>query len=312
LTALEPHVAESTDLVPVAQRQLEADWRQAQRLALTNLVPDELRGKPNDVMAVVLFGRQYGLVPAHAVAQLWIIKGRIVPSAQVLAGVAMRAGHRVRITESSSETCTVAIRRREDADDPEGWQRTTFTIADAERAGLTKKEIWKAWTADMLCHATMRRAVKRVCADALLGIDDAGDEGLALETVRATVASEALAHVSDDGVEARSSTPEPAPPSEPIDVAEGAEPNDGETQDPPTPAQMRAIHGQLRELGVIGPARHPFVAERVGKAVTTLNDLTRDEASVLIDRLGEEIAGDGKVPRHEHDPPPASPEGGQA
>lgn len=217
---------DATELDPAERRRVNALMRQASRLAASDLVPKELRGKPDNVLAVILFGEQYGLTPAHAVAQLWIIAGRIVPSSQVLTGLAMRAGHRVRIEDSSSTSCTVAIRRREDAADPDGWQRVTFTLDDARQAGLLdewvetwegvssgrppkryvigsrptapppawaqnlievgdvrRKETWHSYPADMLAHAALRRAVKRVAPDVLLGIDDGGDEGLPVEQV---------------------------------------------------------------------------------------------------------------------------------
>lgn len=175
-------------LDPAERRHLAALWKQANRLAASGLVPDALAGKPDAVLAVILFGEQYGLAPAHSVAQLWIIKNRIVPSSQVLAGVAMRAGHEVRIEESSSERCTVAIRRR----GTDFWQRATWTIQDAERAKLTDKDLWKTYTADMLAHATMRRAVKRICPDVLLGIDDGGDDGRAISDVLHRVTADDL------------------------------------------------------------------------------------------------------------------------
>jgi hypothetical protein len=176
-------------LDPAERRHLAALWKQANRLAGSGLVPDALAGKPDAVLAVILFGEQYGLAPAHSVAQLWIIKGRIVPSSQVLAGVAMRAGHEVRIEESSSERCTVAIRRR----GTDFWQRATWTIEDATRAKLADKDLWKTYTADMLAHATMRRAVKRICPDVLLGIDDGGDDGRAITDVLHRVTADDLA-----------------------------------------------------------------------------------------------------------------------
>jgi hypothetical protein len=184
----------TTDVMPfqggtldrAEQAHLNSIWRQAQTLARMNLLSPELRNNVESVFGVILFGEQYGLSPAQAVSQLWIIKGRIVPSSQVYAGVAMRAGHEVRIEESSSERCVVAIRRR----GTDYWQRVTWTIEDAERAGLAKKEIWRQYPGDMLAHATMRRAVKRICADALLGIADVGDDGVAIDEYAAPAPAE--------------------------------------------------------------------------------------------------------------------------
>lgn len=118
------------------QRHLEVLWRQANRLANSDLVPKELRGKPDNVMAVILYGATYELESASAVQHIWIINGRLTPSAQVLAGAAMRQGYEVEYDEIGSDRCVVAIRRA----GSETWKRLTYTIEDARRAG--SQDVW--------------------------------------------------------------------------------------------------------------------------------------------------------------------------
>lgn len=113
-------------------RRFNALWRDAQALAKSKLVPRALQDKPHDVLLVLATGDDLVVPRSQALAQLYPIEGRVVPSAQMQSGLARRAGHEVRIEETSSERCTVAIRRR----DADYWQKVTWTLDDARRAGL--------------------------------------------------------------------------------------------------------------------------------------------------------------------------------
>lgn len=223
------------DMDPGAKRAALAMWKHAQQLAKSNLAGD-LKGKPEDVFSVIAFADQFGIAPGNAIQMIWIIKGRLVPRSEFLAAVTRRAGHELRFEESSSERCTVAIRRRED----DFWQRVTFTLADAQRAKLADKEIWLLYTADMLCHATVRRAVKRICPDVLLGRDIGGDEGVPVDRYRAPeVDDEKVVDVEidwDDDPE----DPDPvATPHPPVDEATDEIP-DAELVEPDPPAADEA------------------------------------------------------------------------
>lgn len=145
MTAVEPlSDAPGSDLemFEADRRRLNALWRDCQKLSHSKLVPDAYKGDTETIYALARYGEPYGLAPIHAVQRLYVINGRIEPSAQVLAGVVMSAGHEVRFEETSSSICTVAIRR----DGTDYWQKVTWTIEDARRAGLLDMwvEVWKS------------------------------------------------------------------------------------------------------------------------------------------------------------------------
>lgn len=173
------------DMDPAERRHSLGLWKHAQQLSKSTLAGD-LRGKPEDVYAVVAYADQFGINPGNAIQMIWIIKGRIVPRSEFLSAICRKNGHDIRFEESSSTRCTVAIRRRGD----DFWSRVSFTIDDAKRAKLADKDIWKLFPADMLCHATVRRAVKRICPDVLLGVDLGGDEGVDAADFRPIVEAE--------------------------------------------------------------------------------------------------------------------------
>lgn len=84
------------------------------------------------------------------------------------------------------------------------------------------------------------------------------------------------------------SDPEPEPEPEPPagvdeDGVVGAEPVD---DTPINQAQLRKLHALMREVhGLIGPQRHVWLASKLGRPIESTNDLTRDEASFVIDVL---------------------------
>jgi hypothetical protein len=297
------------DLLPSEQRQLNLMWRQAQRLAASDLVPDAYRKKPENIIAVALYGRSFGLDAMTAVQNIHVIKGRFVPSAQVLAGVLMRAGHEVRIPEQDAERCVVRIKRRGDAD----WQQVTCTIDDARKAKLLEKDIWKQYPADMLGHFTMRRAARRICPDTVLGLDLGGDEGVAMggylpdrdengRVIDVDVSdfdpdgpAELTEHTVDGGGDDAAPTPvvdvvaseavppvsAPRPPTPPPVAPESDEPV------MMTPEQQRHVHALFRQFvpPVVGAQRHEMAAKFVGRPVASLHELTQAEMSSFIDAL---------------------------
>ncbi|HEV2071059.1 MAG TPA: hypothetical protein VGR26_14815 [Acidimicrobiales bacterium] len=131
----------SGELSPTEERENRALWKLACRYAKSTLVPKELQDDPDSVMYLLSYGRSLGLAPAHAVTGLWIIQGRVEPSAQVRVGVAMARGHEVLTKVTSSERCTIAVRRH----GSDVWQEVTYTIDDARRAGAldTYVELWR-------------------------------------------------------------------------------------------------------------------------------------------------------------------------
>lgn len=198
------------EMEPGERRAALAMWKYSQQLAKAGLAGD-LRGKPEDVYAVVAFADQFGIAPGNAIQMVWIIKGRLVPRSEFLSAICRKNGHELRFEESSSERCTVAIRRRGD----DFWQRVTFTIEDAQRAGLMAKDTWKQFPQDMLCHATVRRAVKRICPDVLLGVDLGGDEGIDTRQYRPLDGqAEAVVDVELDWQEDAAPAAEPDPQPE--------------------------------------------------------------------------------------------------
>lgn len=165
---------------------MDEAYRLAKNLAIASLMPDALRGKASDVFALLLYGQDLGLSPMQAIQGIYVVKGKPQLSGTTWIALARKAGHRVRIIESTDERCTVEIVR---ADDPQGAHRETFTLADAAKAGLTHIKDgkaflrdkhgnplpWEAYTRTMLRNRAISNCAKFACPEVALGFGVEGD-----------------------------------------------------------------------------------------------------------------------------------------
>ena len=179
--------ADLTLYTPPSASDLEQSWRLAERIARTDFVPGAFRGKPEAVLACILAGRELGIGPMQALQSIHVIQGRPTMSADLMVGLVRRAGHRIRTTERTDTTATVEGVR---VDDPEHTEQVTFTMDDANRAGLTGKDNWRQYPAAML----WARAVSALCRitfnDVLHGVAYTPEE-INPDTTAATVATQA-------------------------------------------------------------------------------------------------------------------------
>ena len=257
------------------------------KIANTDFVPRDLRGKPAAVAAAVLSGRELGVPPMTALANIHVIHGRPGMSALLMRSLILQHGHQLRYIETSDTRCVVEGRRRGD----EQWQRVVFTADQARRAKIDLG----AYPEDKLVARATSRLARRVFADVLGGL-----AYLPEEVAEAAVdAGEAAPTVGTPPTRARRARPtarpalatsQPAPvDSPPLDEP----PLDDATDEAPaestpmvTAAQLRKIGAAMREHGISDRAEAlSYVSAVVGREVASRNDLTQAEASTLIDAL---------------------------
>jgi hypothetical protein len=76
---------------------LDEAYRLSQALAMAGLMPTALRGKPSDVLAIILYGQDLGLSPMQAIQGIYVVDGRPSLSAQLWLAKVRGAGHRAGI-----------------------------------------------------------------------------------------------------------------------------------------------------------------------------------------------------------------------
>lgn len=270
----------------------DAAFAVAQRLVQSSFVPQQFRGKPVEATAAILAGAEVGLNPMASLRAFDVIQGQAAPRALTLRAVAQSHGHDIEIVESTTTRCRVRARRRGG-----DWQSITWTIDRAKELGLTGKDNWRKQPQAMLVARATAEAARLVAADAILGIGYSAEEvadGASGEVPLFDGGPAEAAEQPSTGTRrmSRRRAPAPAPEPEPTedaptDHAENASDEFPEFPEPGiTTAQIRKMGALMREAGLENRADAlAYVGARIGRDVSSRNELTKDEASTVIDAL---------------------------
>jgi hypothetical protein len=144
----------------------------AEQLARSGLVPKALRGKPDDVMLVLLTGRDLAIAPTTAVNKIHVIEGKPTLSAELMCALVNRQpGMRIWPDPANDDKVAVAHALRDGVE-----MRFRFTIGDATRAKLTRKEIWAGYPQFMLWARAVSGLCRMAFPDVLAGVSYTPEE----------------------------------------------------------------------------------------------------------------------------------------
>jgi hypothetical protein len=139
----------------------------ATQIARTQFVPKALQGQPASVAASILTGREMGLGPMTSLRGVQIIEGRPSLTSELLAARILAAGHRIEWKAVTDEKVTVRIERRDGLSEAE----ITWTMRDAQRAGLAGKGAWAKYPRALLRARALSECAQLACPDVALGLD---------------------------------------------------------------------------------------------------------------------------------------------
>ena len=263
----------------------------AARIAQTEFVPAEMRGKPAVVAACILYGAEIGIGPMMALAKVDIVKGRPAPKAELARALALAAGHDVWVVESSNTRVTVAGRRR----GSEHEQRVTWTMDDVKKAGIVNQAYGK-YPRQMLLARASAELVRAMCPDALGGIGQFAEEIEGAEAVETVQAAPQQVQATVGNKRSRRPLSLPSGPTEasllPDEIEAEASADETITDDPDfnpdaiTEKQMKMMMALMKERGLVDrDHRLTFTSGIIGRDIETARHLTKDEAGKVIDAL---------------------------
>jgi hypothetical protein len=183
----------------------------SKEIALSQLLPQALRNKPADVMAILLTGKELGLQPMQAIRGIHIISGKASMSADLMGALVKQSPvcDFLTLVESTAKVATYRTKRKGEP----GETAMSFTLEQAEAAKLLGNDNWKKYPEAMLRARCLASICRAVYPDVCLGIYDS-DSGEVEETP--TVASGEKAHVDSVKEKIREAVkPKPA------DIVEG-------------------------------------------------------------------------------------------
>lgn len=155
---------------PMELRTFDELERWAERAARTEMVPKSYKGKPDDIILAVQMGAELGLRPMQSLQNIACVNGR--PSVWGDAMLALCMGHPLYAGieehvagEGDDRTAVCVAHRKGDAP-----KKTSFSVAEAKRAGLFRNEIWLKYTDRMLQMRARGFSLRDAFPDKLRGL----------------------------------------------------------------------------------------------------------------------------------------------
>jgi len=280
-----PMSATGTGLVQWGEA-LTAAHRIGSALCSTAFAPAHFRGKPEEAAAAILYGAELGFSPTQALRSIFLIGGSPGLYAKQMVALVLTHGHEVWTEEKTDAKVTVKGKRA-------GSNHViteTWTTARAQKAGYTKNPKYGTDPQAMLYARAAADVCRQVAPDALAGLATSVEEleyEQPLPTVRVTRAKAQPAPMPEpefEQIDAAPATPEPdvEPPVDAEEVHDG--PVELITQ-----GQSKALHASFTEAGIKDrDARLDYCRNLIGRELTTSSDLTRAEASRVIEALKQD------------------------
>lgn len=201
----------------VDRPELEFDrlLRMGSSLVKTRFLPNAIQ-TPDQAAMIILTGRELGIPAMQSLRTINVIQGKPALSAELMAALVLRAGHKIEWIGSTETDATCKITRKDG-----GSFTGSFTIAGAKRAGLVKAGGgWEKYPAALLRARALSLTARAICPDAIAGFHLAEEMGAEVDEAGAPVPS---VPASEESTTETSAAAEAAP------APAADEPGDGES-----------------------------------------------------------------------------------
>lgn len=138
----------------------------AKAMADSNLLPRHYQRQPANLLIALEYAEAFGISPINAISSVFVIDGKPSASADLIAALVRRAGHKLRVTGDDTTATATIIR----ADDPDFEYTATWDMAKAKQANLTGKGTWKSYPAALLRARAITEVARMGASDALFGV----------------------------------------------------------------------------------------------------------------------------------------------
>lgn len=260
----------------------------AKSLVMTAFVPQAMRDA-GDATAAILMGDELGLSPIASLRSIYVVHGAPAMYARTMVALAQSHGHEV-WTETSTPTKVVVCGRRRGS---EHVERSEWTTERARRAGYTSNRKYESSPQEMLYAKAAAEVCRRIAADTLAGVPYSVED-LDLEPGSAPTRTVTRSVSAPTTVQRAPRPVAPEPDEPPLD-----EPAPEAAAEPEviTTAQQRKMGALMREVGITErDAALQYVAEVIGHEVASRSELTKAEASAVIDALDAVVTPPGDDP----------------
>ncbi len=275
--------------------------QKAKLLADSSILPESYRQKPSNLLWAMELAAALDVSLAQAITGITVIQGKPTMSAEMMRALVLRAGHRFTVADMTDQAVTVTVARREWPDDV---QQFTFSMADAQHAGLAKSATYQKHPKAMLLARATSMACRAVFPDVVSGMgytpDEIGHADPAKRVDTSRLAPKTAPEPTVDHVETVAE-------SEPVDTETGEildaevvedEPEtleivpesdesvqESDTKTPLTADQSHRITVALKALELGKVDGLALYSEVCGRPVKATRDLSRTEAGLVLAHL---------------------------
>jgi hypothetical protein len=242
-----------SDMAVRSAGTLDSKIKYAQALASASLLPRTYLNQPANVLLAIELGESLGISSIQAINGIHVIEGKPSASADLIASLVRRAGHKLRVSVDDKNLVAVAQIIR--SDDPDFTYESRWDMDKARVAGLAGKGTWKNHPGQMLRNRAITEVARMGASDALYGVIYTPEE-LGADT-------------NEDGdpvVTQIAAAPEPEP-------------------DVRTAAQATKLAILIRENELERDEALSWMSGLVGHDIGSTKELTKAEASKVIDAL---------------------------
>lgn len=122
-------------------------------------------GEKAGVMMIMLSARELGIPVMQALnGGINIIQGKVEVSARMMSALIRKAGHQIKVQESTSTQCILVGKRADTGE----IQSASFSVVEAQLAGLVKPGGgWVKWPKDMCFARALSRLSRQLFSDVI-------------------------------------------------------------------------------------------------------------------------------------------------
>tara|TARA_R100000654_G_scaffold17488_2_gene36585 strand:- start:271 stop:1188 length:918 start_codon:yes stop_codon:yes gene_type:complete len=147
----------------------------AKQISTTNMVPQNYRGKPNDILVAMQWGYEIGLAPMQALQGIAVINGKPSIYGDALLGLVRKdprcMGIEEKIEGENENMKAICILKRKHTDGNIELIKREFNVQMAKRAGLWGKTgPWKQYPERMLQHRARGNCIRDAFPDVIKGM----------------------------------------------------------------------------------------------------------------------------------------------
>lgn len=272
----------SNQALSVYSQPLDQQINYAKAMAVSNLLPVAYQNHPENVLVALEQGRALGIAPIQAMNQINVIKGKPALSADLIAALVRRAGHRIRVEGDDTYAQATVIR----ADDPDYIPKPVrWDMERAKRAGLLGNPSWQKYPAAMLRARAISEAARAWANDALYGFIYTPEE----------LDNNWLPDADPDT-------------GEPVQATQQQEQAPPQSQPAPQPqllnqAQIEGIQGGFADLGLTAVKAAEGIRYYSKGRTSKLYEMTVEEGKALARHINERLQQAQEEPPIDEPPP---------